>query len=349
MAGSHWCTFSFFSLELQNMFKLWNLVWLQELGRHSLRFSSEEWYYRVRELKMSNSGVARLSSCARSTVSVGCKAREPGSQGLTVSCAALPLLPWAKSTPGRAAETAEIASVIHFTSFAQNCFFSIPCALSPASAEGRWLGTRLLCSWQCVAEQGSHWVPGFAGANHFVLLGQTFCSTGRAPSFAGPAGRWGKAWDGRSGVGDSSSYGWWEGKQRGVDDDKKGNTQTLFFTICFEDILRLAVLSFQFKWCLTLSIQPGVKLASRQRSGTPSAGEAHPTGTMVGMKTGDVPLVADSFLREVGIFLCVSAPPGCNDKSFSPAPSSPSTVSSLGPGDKTLLHSLRRKPKPSCD
>lgn len=54
------------------------------------------------------------------------------------------------------------------------------------------------------------------------------------------------------------------------------------------------MLSFQFKRCLAPLIQPRVKLASRKRSCTPSAGEAHPTGAMVRMKIGDVPLIADS-------------------------------------------------------
>lgn len=162
------------------------------------------------------------------------------------------------------------------------------------------------------------------------------------PSFAGPAEQGGKTCGGWSGVGCNR---WWEGKRRGVEDDKKGNTQTIFFTTCFEYVLKLAMLSFQFKQCLAPSIQPGVKLSSRKESCTPSAGEARPSGAMVGTKIGDVRLIADSCLREVGTFLCVSAPPGCNHKSLSPAPSSPSTVSSFAPGDKILLHSLRRKPE----
>jgi len=52
------------------------------------------------------------------------------------------------------------------------------------------------------------------------------------------------------------------------------------------------MLSFQFKRCITPSIQPGVKLASRKRSCTPSAGQEHRTEVMVGMKIGDVPLIA---------------------------------------------------------
>lgn len=107
------------------------------------------------------------------------------------------------------------------------------------------------------------------------------------------------------------------------------------------------MLSFQFKQCLAPSIQARVKLASRKRSCTPSTGEAEPTGAMVGSKIGDVPLTVDSYLREVRTFLCISASPGCNHKSLSPAPSSPSTVNSLGPGDKILLRSPKKKPEPS--
>lgn len=119
--------------------------------------------------------------------------------------------PAAKSILGRVGETGEIASVIYLTSFAQNCLLSIPCTLSLASAEARWLGTRL-CSWQCLKKWGSQWVPGFPAAHPFVMMGQTYCSTGRAPSFARPAEQGGKACGGQSGVGDASRNRWWEGK-----------------------------------------------------------------------------------------------------------------------------------------
>lgn len=35
------------------------------------------------------------------------------------------------------------------------------------------------------------------------------------------------------------------------------------------------------------------------------SGEAHSTGAIVGTKTGDVSLIGDSYLREVGTLLCV--------------------------------------------
>lgn len=151
---------------------------------------------------MSNYGVIRLSSCVHSVVSVGCRAWDVGSQGLTFSCATLLLLPWAKPILGRVGETGEIASVIYLTSFAQNYLLSILCALSPASAEARWLGTRILCSWQCLEKWGSQWVPGFAAASPFVLLGQTYSSTGRAPflcwaSRTGGRDVWWLFWSGR--------------------------------------------------------------------------------------------------------------------------------------------------------
>lgn len=114
--------------------------------------------------------------------------------------------------------------------------------------------------------------------------------------------------------------------------------------------------SFQFRQCLTPSIQPGVKLASRKRSCTTREGDACPSGAVVAdedlirasnsrfvlERSGNLPLC--DFLDSV---ICISALPSSNHKGLSPAPSSPSTVSSLGPGYKTLLHSLRRMPKPS--
>lgn len=149
---------------------------------------------------MSNCGVVWLFLCVHSIASTGCRAWDSRSQGLTFSCATLPLLPWAKSILGRIGETAEIASVIYLTSFAQNCLFNIPCTLSPASAEARRLGTHLLCSWQCLEKWDSQQVPGFAAANPLVLLGQHYCSTGRAPSLVGPAeqgkGLWWVLWSG---------------------------------------------------------------------------------------------------------------------------------------------------------
>lgn len=63
----------------------------------------------------------------------------------------------------------------------------------------------------------------------------------------------------------------------------KKETQTVCFTICCEYILRLAVLSFQFNWCLAPSIQPGVKLSSREGSCTPNAvGKHTPLGQQWG-------------------------------------------------------------------
>ena len=60
------------------------------------------------------------------------------------------------------------------------------------------------------------------------------------------------------------------------------------------------MLSFQFKQCFAPSIQPRVELLSRKGYGTPSAGEAHPTGVMVGRKIGDVPLDSRFILERSG-------------------------------------------------
>lgn len=81
---------------------------------------------------MSICGAAWLLLCVHRLVSVACGAQLSGSQGLTFSCAALLLLPWAQSILSRAGET---ASIISLTLFAQNCLPGMPCALSPASAE----------------------------------------------------------------------------------------------------------------------------------------------------------------------------------------------------------------------
>lgn len=103
-------------------------------------------------------------------------------------------------------------------------------------------------------------------------------------------------------MGEFSSSRWRKGKWGGVEANKE-ETQAVLLTGYFEHVLRLAMLNFYFRQCLAPSIQPGIKLAHRKRSCPVNAGEAHTSEAMVGMKTGDVPLAMDLYLREVGTII----------------------------------------------
>jgi len=156
---------------------------------------------------MSNHRLVQLSSCACSIASMGCRAWDSCSQGLTFLCVAVLLLLWAKSILGRVGETGEIASVIYLTSFAQNCLLGISCLLRPGV---------LVC---VSSAPGSAWRRGATSEHLALLLQIPLCCWGRltAPR-AEPlpllgqqnggqkaCGRW-------SGVGDGSSNRRWEEK-----------------------------------------------------------------------------------------------------------------------------------------
>lgn len=85
---------------------------------------------------------------------LACGAQLSGPQGLTVSCAALLLFPWAKSILSRAGETGDIASIIYLTSFAQNCLLCMLCALCSVPsfcwAQVTWYLSLLLTASECL-------------------------------------------------------------------------------------------------------------------------------------------------------------------------------------------------------
>lgn len=258
------------------------------------------------------------------TVSVGC---ETDSQALSLSSAVLLLPPWTEVILGWIGETGEIAPIIYLPKSTLLAFpilcpqlqlrlGDLICAfLAPGSAwrrevDGAWLAVLWqipLCSW------GRHTAP---QAESLPLLVQK--KRGK------------RLWCESSGVGECSSSRWWKGKWGGGGgvEVNKEETQAVLLTGYFEHVLKLSMLNFYFRKCLAPSIQPGIKLAHRKRSCRVNAGEAHTSEAMVGMKTGDVPLTMDLYLREVGTIIYVSAPSVCNNKSLSQAPSNPSSVSS---------------------
>lgn len=252
------------------------------------------------------------SLCVHSIVSVGCREWDYGSQSLSFPCATIPLLPWAKSSLGRVGETGDIVPITYLTSFAQNHLLTISCTSSPVFCKARWLTTSPLLL--TVLGEARQPVSTLA-----LLLQIPLCCWGRctAPQaealpLSGPSEQGGRLvvggleWKAAVVTGGSMDSEEWK--------FRKKETNTIFYY----------VLNIFWGWkswvfsssSLTPSIQPGVKLSGWKRYCTARAGEAYPTGAMLGMKIGDVPVMADSYLREVGIFLCISVPPGCKHKSL---------------------------------
>lgn len=211
-------------------------------------------------------GAAWLFLCVHSLVSVACGAAQlSGPQGLTFSCAALLLFSWAKSILSRAGETSEIALIIYLTSFAQNCLLGMPCALSPASAEPRWLGTCLCFSqpvraWSCCCN--------------------SLCAAGAEPLLhrESPCLCWESRMGGKT-CGRQQKQQMMGMKVRGSGGWQKKKDRNNVFTICFEYVLRLAMVNF--KECI-----PPSSLSSSWQAGSGLVLQAQGKHTPLGQRWG---------------------------------------------------------------